>query len=161
MGNPEAAFDKILKKQLTQPNISRSTALSIILSELKKKGSFQSCVITDNSGLLMAEEMHPQDNRDNFSATSGLITDTAEKLSDYLSVGGVDLSYFVTQTNMIWMKSIYLPGCNDRFILLAVKRNSLLSKLPKATLKLLGKEKVFIPSLLEVASKYIREFCDE
>lgn len=161
MGSPEAAFDKILKKQLTKPNISRSTALSIILIELKKRGKFLSCVITDNNGLLMAEELHPQDNREHFSATSGLITDTAEKLSDYLGVGGVDLSYFVTQTNMIWMKSIFLPTCNDRFILLAVKRNSLLSKMPKATLKLLGKEKVFIPLLLEVASKYIREFCDE
>ncbi|MCK5047520.1 MAG: hypothetical protein KAJ76_08930 [Candidatus Heimdallarchaeota archaeon] len=161
MGNPEAAFDKILKKQLSKPNVSRSAALSFILLELKKKGNFLSCVLTDNNGLLMAEDLHPQDNRDNFSASSGLITDTAEKLSDYLGVGGVDLSYFVTQTNMIWMKSIYLPDCGDKLILLAVKRNSILSKLPKATLKLLGKEKVFIPLLLEVASKYIREFCDE
>ncbi len=161
MGNPEAAFDKILKKQLTKPNISRSTALSIILLELKKKSNFLSCVLTDNNGLLMAEDLHPQDNRDNFSASSGLITDTAEKLSDYLGIGGIDLSYFVTQTNIIWMKSIFLPDCNDRLILLAVKRNSLLSKLPKSTLKLLGKEKVFIPLLLEIASKYIREFCDE
>lgn len=161
MGKPEAAFDKILKKKLSEPNISRSKALSIILIELKKKGNFLSCVLTDNNGLLMAEELHPQDNRDNLSASSALITDTTEKIADYLGVGVVGLSYFVTQTNMIWMKSIYLPDCQDTLILFAIKENSLLVKLPKSTLKLLGKEKVFIPSLLEVASKYIKNYCDE
>lgn len=161
MGKPEAVFDKILKKKLSEPNISRSKALSIILIELKKKGNFLSCVLTDNNGLLMAEELHPQDNRDNLSASSALITDTTEKIADYLGVGVVGLSYFVTQTNMIWMKSIYLPDCQDTLILFAIKENSLLVKLPKSTLKLLGKEKVFIPSLLEVASKYIKNYCDE
>jgi predicted regulator of Ras-like GTPase activity (Roadblock/LC7/MglB family) len=161
MGKPEAAFDKILKKKLSEPNISRSKALTIILAELKKKGNFLSCVLTDNNGLLMAEDLHPQDNRDNFSASSALITDTTEKITDYLGVGSIGLSYFVSQTNMIWMKSIFLPDCGETFILFVVKENSLLVKLPKATLKLLGKEKIFVPLLLDIAAKYIRDFCDE
>jgi len=161
MGKPEAVFDKKLSKLLKSPNISRSKALTIILAELKKIGNFLSCVVTDNNGLIMAEDLHPQDNRDNLSASSAIVKDSTEKISDYLGIGSVGLSYFVTKTNMIWMKSIYLPDCDDTLILFAVKENNLLIKMPKAILKLLGKEKVFIPLLLEIASKYIKQFCDE
>ncbi len=161
MSKPETKFEKTLHKKLSSPNMSRSLALSIILAELKRKGNFLSCVVTDNNGLIMAEDLHPQDNRDNFSASSAIIKDSTEKISDYLGIGSVGLSYFVTQTNMIWMKSIYLPDCNDTLILFAVKENNLLVKMPKAILKLLGKEEIFIPVLLEIASNFIKKFCDE
>ncbi len=162
MANRSKALKKSLQKDLKNlEDISVSKALNIIVQHLKKKGNFNSCVLTDNNGLIMAESIHKQENRDNLSATSALIDDTSERISDYIKIGKINLSYFVSKNVMVWMLPIELPNCDDRYILLATKGITILTGMPKSILKLLGKEEINIHALLLISSKWIAKVCKE
>ncbi len=162
MANRSKALKKTLQKDLKNlEDLSVSKALNIIVQQLKKKGNFNSCVLTDNNGLIMAEAIHKQENRDNLSATSALIDDTSERISDYIKIGKINYSYFVSKNVMVWMLPIELPNCDARYILLATKSITILTGMPKSILKLLGKEEIKIPELLLISSKWIAKACKE
>ena len=141
--------------------LSTSKALGIIITELRKSGGLVSCIITDENGLIMAEAIHPRDDKENLSATTAMIINSSEKISDYLKIGTIGYCLFLANDTKIWLKAIDLPKCNDRFLLLAVKRNTYLENLHKSTLKSLGKTKVIIPALLDAASYWISKACEE
>ena len=110
---------------------------------------------------IMAEAIHKQDVKENLSATSALIDDTSERISDYLKIGKIGLSYFVSKNVMVWMLPIMPPKCDDRYMLLVTKAITILTGMPKSALKLLGKEEIFVPELLKISSKWVAKVCKE
>ena len=162
MTRSSKALEKSLQKNLKNfENLSVSKSLSIILNHLKKRGNFSSCILTDSNGLIMAEAIHKQDVKENLSATSALIDDTSERISDYLKIGKIGLSYFVSKNVMVWMLPIMPPKCDDRYMLLVTKAITILTGMPKSALKLLGKEEIFVPELLKISSKWVAKVCKE
>ena len=154
------AFENAMKKKIKNQNkIPKSLLLNIILKELRDKGNFLSCVLTDTNGFIIGEAIHPRDNKDNLQATSALITNTSERISDYLKLDKIHFSYFVSNDTIVWLKVIKMAKSKDKFILLVTKRNSLINKMTNSTLKLLGKEKINVPEYLDVTSKWILNYC--
>ena len=62
---------------------------------------------------------------------------------------------------MVWMMPVQQPKTNDRYMLLATKPITILTNMPKSTLKLLGKEEIIVPELLKISSNWITKVCKE
>jgi predicted regulator of Ras-like GTPase activity (Roadblock/LC7/MglB family) len=152
-------FNKLLNKKLK--NLARSQSLSLIVKELRRKGSLVSCILTDNNGLIIAEAVHPRDSKENLSALVALIDNAGEKVDSYLNVGPVKLSFFITNNNLVFVKPIHLVSNNEQYNLLAIQKKTILQSLPKVTLKLLGKHENNIVELMLVASKWICKICKD
>ncbi|MHA1210955.1 MAG: hypothetical protein ACTSSH_00705 [Candidatus Heimdallarchaeota archaeon] len=152
-------LNKTLQRKLSKPDITRSRSLNIILTELKKKGSLKTCILTDSSGLVLAQVLARGDNVENLSASTGLIQNNAERMADYLGTGTIALSYFVSKDVMIWVTPFTVAATGDNLILLVSKQNSILEKMSKSTLKLLGKQKTNVYPLIEIAIKWLTEIC--
>jgi len=152
-------FRKILQKKLYKTKLSRNDSLTLILHELKKIANLNSCLLTDENGFAMAQVLNPLDDKENLSATTALIKGNADRIADYIKTGTINTSYFVSNNVMIWVIPIKIPNCNESFILFISKKNSVLEKMSKSTLKLLGKQKINIYPLLEIAITFISNLC--
>ncbi|NHK30237.1 MAG: roadblock/LC7 domain-containing protein [Asgard group archaeon] len=153
-------FDKLLNKELKK-SPARSQALSLVVSELRRKGHLVSCILTDNNGLIIAEAVHPRDSKENLSALVALIDNASEKIDSYLNVGPVKLSFFITNNNLVFVKPIHLSSNDEQYNLLAIQKKNILQSLPKITLKLLGKQENNIVELMLIASKWISRICKD
>lgn len=155
-------FNKLLNKQQTlKAGMARSQALSFVVNELRRNGHLVSCILTDNNGLIVAEAVHPRDSKENLSALVALIDNAGEKIDNYLNVGPVKLSFFITNNNLVFVKPIHLPYCNEQYNLLAIQKKTILQSLSKTTLKLLGKHENNIVELMLIATKWISKICKD
>ncbi|NHJ49960.1 MAG: hypothetical protein FK733_19365 [Asgard group archaeon] len=155
-------FNKTLQKRVSKKTkISRSDALNVIVKELRRAGKLVSCVLTDNNGFIIAEAAHPRDDRENLSALVGFIDNAGEKIDDYLSVGTIKLSCFITNNVTVLVQPIILPSSKEQYNLLAIQKKNVLENFPKSTLNLLGKDKNKLILLMDIASKWIQKLCKD
>ena len=134
---------------------SRSEILKIVLEELTKAGKFRSCVITDVNGLTLSEHIHKQAKLDDLVAACSLSSDFVSRFKDYLQLGNTNFGYFESSASRIWLKEINLANSDEKFMLMVTMDNKFYDKLPSKTLKLLNKNIVHIPTLLDIASECI------
>ncbi|MBN1328195.1 MAG: hypothetical protein JXA54_01865 [Candidatus Heimdallarchaeota archaeon] len=152
-------FRKTLQRKLSKVNLSRSNSLTLILVELKKIARLNSCLLTDENGLSMAQVLNPLDDKENLSATTALIKSNADRINDYIKTGPINISYFASNNLIIWVTPIKIPNCKDSFILFISKKNSILERMSKSTLRLLSKKKINIYPLIEIATTFISQLC--
>jgi predicted regulator of Ras-like GTPase activity (Roadblock/LC7/MglB family) len=157
MAKAAKKMDKKLEKKFENNQLPISEALSTVIDYLLDAGGFHSVILTDSSGLVLAEKLHPQVKRENYSAATALSADSAQRVSNYLEIGFVKYSFIETQNSKVWVKVIKIKETNDTLNLLANKFNQLIDRLPKATRKLLGRKDVDYVKLLDVASQWIQK----
>ncbi len=133
----------------------RSLVLKIVLEEINRFGNLQSSIITDDGGLIISENLHPLSKRDHLSAASALSYVLSERIADYLGVGTVRTSQYITKDNQIWIKTIHIQKSDRRFVLMVIKSNTIYSTMTKSVKKILGKVDPDVESILEIASDWI------
>ncbi len=154
-----AKFKKKLAKYLTKKTISTNSALSFILKELRKAGSLQSCVLTNETGLVIAEAIHRRDSKEHLAATASLISSTCNRISDYLLTSPIQVAFFISHSHLIWLIPIPLKTNDQQYHLILLKPKTIFDSFTKDTLQLLEKEKVNISSLLTIGSQWISKVC--
>ncbi|MFW9924743.1 MAG: hypothetical protein ACFFDW_15790 [Candidatus Thorarchaeota archaeon] len=153
--------NKIENRLKSLKNCSRSQTLNIVIEELKRIGQFRSCIIADENGLFLAENIHKQSNKEDLSAASAIGGEFIERFQDYLKMGNISFSYYVTSSSHIWIKRIFLPHSKETLILFITKDRRIADRLSSSTLKLLKKNTLHLPSLFDTATEFIIKACKD
>ncbi|MHA1125383.1 MAG: hypothetical protein ACTSSB_09065 [Candidatus Heimdallarchaeota archaeon] len=146
----------VAKKLKKNNKPTRNDKLEAIIKSVLQAGRLHSCVLADENGLLLAERLHKQADRECVSAAIGLSASFSDRINEYLRIGDVKYNYVLTKNTKIWTKVFVLKETNDKLVLFLIKSNTIASNLDKTTLKLLGKKKVNMPELMESAVSLLR-----
>lgn len=112
-------------------------------------------MLTDNTGLVLSEVVHRRDEKENIAAACALLSDTSERISDYLKTSPVELSFFVTNSHLVWTLPFSIPKSKEKYILISLKPKTIADTMSKSTLELLDKDKTSVTSLMAIASKWM------
>jgi len=152
-------FKKKLAKYLSRDSLSTSNALSFILKETRKAASLQSCMLTDETGLVIAEAMHRRDSKEHLAATASLISSTCNRISDYLLTSPIKVAFFISNSHLLWFAPITLKKNDKQYLLILIKPKTIFDSFTKDTLQLLEKDKVNVSSIIAIAAQWISKIC--